>query len=140
VIRSALFVGFDGGGNVAPLLAIAQQAEQDGVRVRVLGSARLEQQVAAAGVPFEPSPRASDFDPAARTGRLRSMAGWTSACLDGGLAADAVRSAERDPVDVVVADCMLLPVLERCAEAGLTTVALVPSLPQFFARGWSRGR
>ena len=116
--RRFLFIFWEGGGNVAPQLALAKGLLERGHEVRVLTEECLAEDVLAAGARFEPFARAPNRavrsedligDWEARTplgafsrARDRVMMGPAAAYAD-----DARAALEREPVDAMVCDYML---------------------------------
>jgi hypothetical protein len=123
-----VFVTWDGGGNLAPALAIARELARRGHRAAFLGEATQRPPTEAAGQAFtgftpRPQPAAPPATAAERQHQL--MAGtW----LNMSLADDLVTMLAREPADAVVIDCMLAGVLARSAEFGTPTAVLVPGL------------
>jgi MGT family glycosyltransferase len=123
-----VFVTWDGGGNLAPALAIARELAWRGHRTAFLGEATQRPATEAAGQAFtgftpRPQPAAPPATAAERQHQL--MAGtW----LNMSLADDLVTMLAREPADAVVIDCMLAGVLARSAEFGAPTAVLVPGL------------
>jgi MGT family glycosyltransferase len=135
VSRRFLFVLWEGGGNVAPQLALAQGLVELGHHVRVLTEDCLAEDVAAIGGRFESFVRAPNRgsrsedlvrDWEARTpwgafarGRDRVMMGPAAAYAD-----DTFGALERERVDAMVCDYMLFgpPI---AAERAATPCALV---------------
>ncbi|MCO5177654.1 MAG: hypothetical protein M9890_11900 [Thermomicrobiales bacterium] len=150
--RRFLFVLWNGGGNVPPQLAIARRLVERGHDVRILAPQSLAQQIAAAGcvhVPYVHAPEHDSASPdtdilcdwqartpigAAASVRDRLMAGPAEL-----FARDVVEAVERNPVDVVVTDYMLLGAYVGAERAGLPFAALIhhiyplpdPALPPF---------
>lgn len=104
-----LFVTWDGGGNVPPVLALAGRLASRGHAVSVLGSASLAERVEAEGILFTGRLPAQEWDPTAQ-------------------ALDVAAAARRDAVDLVVVDYMLPGALCGAAGTGLPVVALVHTL------------
>lgn len=102
-----LFVTWDGGGNVPPVLALAARLRARGHRVCALGSASLADRFAAAGIAYRARDVLAEWDP------------WA-------LASDVV--AEAEPVDLVVCDYMLPGGLCGAEASGRPAVALVHTL------------
>jgi UDP:flavonoid glycosyltransferase YjiC (YdhE family) len=104
-----LFVTWDGGGNVPPVLALAARLTGRGHEVAVLGSASLAERVEAEGLPFTGRPPAQEWDA-------------TAQALD---VAGAVRASG---ADLIVVDYMLPGALCGAVHAGAPVAALVHTL------------
>ncbi len=133
--RSYLFVTFEGGGNVPPVLGLARRLAERGHDVRVLTEPCLRTAVEEAGARFVPftrhftrRERTEDLigDSAARTpiGALKQ----TFANLVFGpasIVAEETRAAmEGEPPDVVVADALMPGALVAAEAAGIPRVVL----------------
>lgn len=104
-----LFVTWDGGGNVPPVLALAARLGARGHEVAVLGSASLSGRVAAEALPFSPRLPAEEWDATAQ-------------------ALDVAAAVRRESADLVVVDYMLPGALCGARATGLPTAALVHTL------------
>ncbi|ACZ31266.1 protein of unknown function DUF1205 [Xylanimonas cellulosilytica DSM 15894] len=126
----ALFVTFDGGGNLPPTLGIAAELTRRGATVEFLGHARQRGRIEDAGFVFEAYRRGRDYDITAPRRTLGGLLDFTALVTDRGVAADMVEAA--DGADVVVVDCLLYRALLAGAEAGLPVVSLEHTLHGFF--------
>lgn len=133
--RSYLFVTFEGGGNLPPVLGVARRLAARGHRVRVLTEPCLREVVEAIGAGFVPF-----TEHFTRTDRTRDLIGdWEASTPIGGLArtlgrvvlgpAGVVARATRDAIreerpDVVVADLMMPGALIAAESEGLPRVVL----------------
>lgn len=115
-----LFVTWDGGGNVPPLLGIATEVQRRGHRVRVLGHTGLAATVAGAGLDFTSYPTARSFT------SQRNNPPWTLAATWGGadLGRDVVAEARTLGADLVVVDCLLPAAMQALAGAGIRYAVL----------------
>jgi UDP:flavonoid glycosyltransferase YjiC (YdhE family) len=104
-----LFVTWDGGGNVPPVLALAARLTARGHDVAVLGSASLADRVAAEDLPFTARLPAEEWDPTAQ-------------------ALDVAAAVRASAADVVVVDYMLPGALCGAAGSGAAVAALVHTL------------
>ena len=102
-----LFATWAGGGNVPPVLALAERLRARGHRVRAIGSDTLAERFAAAGVEYVARDPLHEWDQAA-------------------IARDVAREAVA--ADVVVSDYMLPGALCGAESAGRPNVALVHTL------------
>lgn len=98
-----LFVTWDGGGNVPPVLGIAAQVGGRGHSTRVIGHHGQADAVTRAGLDFTPYPTARPFT------SQRNNPPWTLAAAWGGadLGRDVVAEARAFEADLVVVDCLL---------------------------------
>lgn len=103
-----LFVTWDGGGNVPPVLALAARLRVRGHDVRAIGSATLVERFAAEGIPYVAREMLSEWD-------------------QGAIARDVMAEAKRS-ADLVVSDFMLPGALCGAEAAGRPSVALVHTL------------
>lgn len=102
-----LFVTWDGGGNVPPVLALAQRLRARGHEVRAMGSASLVTRFEARGVPYLARDVLAEWDQAALAREVRVEAG---------------------AADVVVSDFMLPGALCGAEASFRPSVALVHTL------------
>lgn len=102
-----LFVTWDGGGNVPPVMALAERLRARGHRVRAIGSDTLAGRFAASGIDYVSRDPLNEWDQAA-------------------IARDVAREAV--DADVVVSDVMLPGALCGAEAGGRPNVALVHTL------------
>ncbi len=136
-MTDVVFATLDAGGNVPPLLRIAEEVAQRGHRVRVLGHEQQRAPFEKAGLEFHGYRDVVPWDPAAPLSALADLRGWTRQFTEPGKGRDLVELASPD--SVVVVDCMLLQSLRAAQDAGLTTVSLVHSFHAYFDGSWQRG-
>lgn len=127
----ALFVTFDGGGNLPPALGIAAELTRRGATVRFVGHERQREAVEAAGFPLEAFRGGRDHDSTRPRRTLDGLLAFTALVTDRRLAADVVSAARG--ADVVVVDCLLYSALRAGADAGLPLVSLEHTLHSFVA-------
>jgi UDP:flavonoid glycosyltransferase YjiC (YdhE family) len=133
--RSYLFVTFEGGGNVPPVLGVARRLASRGHDVRVLTEPCLREAVEASGARFVPFTR--HFTRTDRTEDLigdsgaRSPVGALKRSLErlvfgpAGIVAEETRRAmESERPDVVVADVLMPGALLAAEAAGIPRVVL----------------
>ena len=131
-----MFALWDGGGNVAQQLTVARRLADRGHSVRVLTEDRLTHAVTEAGCRFEPfvrAPNRSDPDEdLIRDWEARTPLGAFARARDNivmgpaaAYAADTRAALNREPVDVLVSDYMLLGVPVAGEAAGVPTAAIV---------------
>lgn len=136
--RRFLFSLWEGGGNVAPQIALARKLVRRGHSVRVLADPSIRGDAEAAGCEFVPFQRAphrvdrtneSDFirdfearHPVEAFTRIRDRLMFGPALA---FAEDALEELAREPADAVVSDFMLLGVAAAAERAGLPSALLV---------------
>jgi UDP:flavonoid glycosyltransferase YjiC (YdhE family) len=135
-----LFVTFEAGGNVPPMLAVAQRLVAGAGTALVLGSPSQRSAVEAAGLPFEPFSHEQAYGSLRPMTARQNLSGITRTMADPVLAADAVRVARQAGARTVLVDCMLVGVIDALArDGGARVVTLVHSLPSYWVRGYARG-
>ncbi|MFL6061561.1 MAG: glycosyltransferase [Marmoricola sp.] len=114
-MSTLLFVTWDGGGNVPPLLGIAAEVQRRGHTVHVLGHAAQRDTVTAAGLPFTAYATAPPFTSA------RNNPPWTLAATWGGaaLGRDVLAAASELGADLVVVDCLLPAAMQALRRGGI---------------------
>lgn len=130
-----LFVTWDGGGNVPPAVAIAQELVRRGHTVRFVGHAVQRGPLTSAGFEVEPATHARAFtaaDGVAPATMVRTFG-------DRGLGRDALAALDRRPADLVVVDCMLMGAMEELRRAGAPYVLLEHMYDAFFRGSFLRG-
>ena len=135
---SALFVTWDGGGNLPPALGIATEVVRRGGSARFLGHESQRAAIEASGFAFAPIQDGDDYSSAAPRGTLSGIAALTRIFSDRSIGRLAVASARSSSCDVVVVDCLLAGATEVVLDSGLPTVGLVHSLLSYF-EGNARG-
>lgn len=120
-----LVVTWDGAGNLWSTLGIAQRLSQRGHDVRLLGHQSIQRRYGNPGWRFLAFKHTADFDSTVATdvdAELRLLADklWFAPSV----ARDVADQLEREPADVVLADCMLLGALSAGQAAGIPTAAL----------------
>ncbi|GAB3865698.1 glycosyltransferase [Nocardioides maradonensis] len=130
-----LFVTWDGGGNVPPLLAIAAETQRRGHAVRVLGHPQQADAVAAAGLPFVAYRSARPFSGSAKNSPL----GYIAMFGDRGMGRDVAAELSSRPADLVVVDCLLHGVLPVLRDAEVRYVVLEHLFDEFLEKRWMRG-
>ncbi len=120
-----LMVAWDGAGNLVPTLGIAQRLVEGGHDVRLLGHRSIQDRVEASGWRFRPLERANDWsstapsDQATEIDRLVHSLWFHPAVAD-----DVLAELDREPADVLIADCMLYAALVAGQARAIPTVAL----------------
>jgi UDP:flavonoid glycosyltransferase YjiC (YdhE family) len=108
-VASYLFVTWDGGGNVPPAVAIADELRRRGHRVAFVAHETQRPALEEPGFEVEPATHARPF--AASDGV--SAVAMARMFGDRGLGRDALAAVERRDVDLVVVDCLLLGAMEE---------------------------
>ena len=138
-MTTVLFVTWDGGGNVPPALAIAEELASRGTHVRFLGHEGQRAAIEGAGFAFEAFRRArpwSVLEP--RRGPLAPLA-YAAVFSDRGMGRDLVESLERAPADRVVIDGLLIGALDGASRAGIPYTILVHTLRDVMIRTLTSG-
>lgn len=128
-----LLATWSGGGNLPPALAIAAELVRRGDTVRVIGHDDQRTAVEAAGLPFEPYPTGRQWVGSQGSNPVAMFRVFH----DVAMGADTVASIQRDPVDAVIVDCMLLGVQSEVQAAGVPTIVIAHSFMSFWHR-WRR--
>ena len=136
-MTDVVFATLDAGGNVPPLLGIAEEVARRGHRVRVLGHEQQRATFEQAGLEFHGYRDVAPWDPTAPMSTLEGIRGWSRQFTEAAKGRELIELA--GPDSVVVVDCMLLPALREAQRAGLTTVTLVHSFHAYFDGPWQRG-
>ncbi|THG30126.1 glycosyltransferase [Naasia lichenicola] len=136
---SLLFATWDGGGNVAPLLAIAAEAQRRGATVRVMGHAGQRGAVEAAGLRFEPYANAKPWSVTAPRSGLSADLGYAAVFADRGIGRDLIASLTREPADRVVVDGLLVGALSALRRRRVRYTILVHTLRSVMFRSLTSG-
>lgn len=134
-MSSILFITWDGGGNVPPLLGVAAELQTRGHHVRVMGHAQQAESVADSGLALIPFTRARRFTCGGKNGPLDYLGVFG----DRAMGHDVLAELERESADVVVIDCLLFGPIEAVAASGTPYVLLEHTYAEFFLRKWMRG-
>jgi UDP:flavonoid glycosyltransferase YjiC (YdhE family) len=138
IMVKALFVTWDGGGNLPPALGIAAELVRRGGFARFLGHESQRAAIEAAGFAFAPIQDGDLYSSTAPRGTLSGIAALTRIFSDRSIGRLAVTTARATASDVVVVDCLLAGATEVVLQSGLPTVGLVHSLLSYF-EGNARG-
>jgi len=120
-----LITTWDGAGNLVATLGIAQHLAERGHDVRLLGHRSIDSRVGSHGWRFRSFETAFDwdstteFDPADEFPLLGNGLWFSDDVAD-----DVTTELEREPADVLIADCMLFGALSAGQAADVPTVAL----------------
>jgi UDP:flavonoid glycosyltransferase YjiC (YdhE family) len=115
-----LFVTWDGGGNVPPLLALGGRLRARGHSVRVMGHPQQAAAVADAGLPFVPFGDAAAFSSTDQNSPLRLVGLFG----DKVMGRDVVAELQARPADLVVVDCLLFGVMDAIHRTGAPYVVI----------------
>jgi hypothetical protein len=137
-MSSILFVTWDGGGNVAPALGIAAQLQHRGHHVRVLGYAQQRGAVESAGLRFEPYRHVRTWSATTPAAAPRWAFNFMATFTDRSAGRDLVDAVQREPVDAVVVDCMMLGALRPLEARPATRRPGARHVPVRH-RAWRRG-
>ncbi|HEY2193982.1 MAG TPA: nucleotide disphospho-sugar-binding domain-containing protein [Actinomycetospora sp.] len=130
-----LIATWDGGGNVAPAVAVGRELRRRGHTVRFLGHESQRASLSGAGFPVESYCGVRPF----RGAEANSVPRLVSTLTDRGLGRAVLAELEARPADVVLADCLLVPVQRACADTGQRYVSLEHLFDAYLRRGWLRG-
>ncbi|WP_098961103.1 glycosyltransferase [Pseudonocardia sp. N23] len=130
-----LIATWHGGGNVAPAMVVAAELRRRGHTVRFLGHESQQVAFTAAGFAFAPYQGVRPFDGTTPNSVPRLVSMMTDTRLGRAVLAELATR----PVDVVLADCLLVPVQRACADAGQPYVSLEHLFDAYLRRGWLRG-
>lgn len=133
-MTDAVFVTWDGGGNLPPALGVAAELVRRGDTARFLGHAAQRGAIEEAGFAFEPIQNGSDYDATAPRGTVIGIAALTGIFADRGIGAQAVATARREGAGVIVVDCLLAGATEVAMASGIPVVSIVHSLLGYFER------
>lgn len=135
--RSFLFVTWEGGGNVTPILGLAHRLVERGHYVRVISDPCNEPEVKAAGCEFTPYSHAphrtdksaastliKDYEANSPINGLRVAA---KVLFSRGYAEDVLEELKAHPVDVCCVNDILMSAFFAPEKVGIPTVALLPN-------------
>lgn len=127
-MTSVLFVTWDGGGNVPPIVLMAREVARRGGSPRVIGHPSQRAAVEAAGLDFEAYRRAKPWSVVAPKAGLRADLGYAAVFGDRGMGEDVVDLVRRDPADRIVVDGLLVGVMWSLARAHIPYTILIHTL------------
>jgi UDP:flavonoid glycosyltransferase YjiC (YdhE family) len=137
IMGDILFVTWDGGGNVPPAIGIACELQRRGESVRVLGHEQQRSMIERAGLRFEPYSHPHAFSSTTPQPWLPWITSLYALINDRSLGVDMLASAQRQPTDLVVIDCMLRTVLQAAERSHIRRAVLVHSF--YYTGGLSMG-
>lgn len=115
-----IIVTWDGGGNVPPALAIAQELAARGHGIRVLGHRSQRDVIEAAGFRAVPTPHSRPF----RAGDPHSTRELLATFGDRGMGRDLVAELARQPADLVLVDALMFGALHAARGSGVRYAVL----------------
>ena len=130
-----LFATWDGGGNVPPAVAIATVLQERGETVRFIGHETQRRALTEAGFAFTSYDGVRPFSAVEANSVPRLLSMFTTRALGRAVLAEL---ASR-PADVVVVDCLLVPILRALADSGQRYVSLEHFFDRYLRRSWLRG-
>lgn len=134
--RRFLFVMWEGGGNVSPILGLARRLVERGHHVRVMSDPCNEPEVRAAGCDFTAYSRAPHrTDKSAASTLVKDYEGnpvsgvrkGASVLFSSGYAEDVLAELTARPVDVCCVNDILVSALFAAEKVGIPTVLLAPN-------------
>lgn len=134
-----LFVTWDGGGNVSPMLGVAEETQRRGHVVRFLGHPQQRASIETAGFAFAEYRQARPWSATAAATGLRGAAGVFALFTDPGPGRDVRAEVDREPVDLAVVDCMSLSALREAQHLRLPTAVLMHTFRHYLTARWARG-
>ncbi len=123
-----LFVTWDGGGNVAPAVAIAHELRARGDEIRFLGQAGQRAALEAEGFGFAAFSSPGPWTATGTRNGVENVVGFLRLLVGRSLGRDLVREVGEHPVDLVVIDCLLYGVLDAAIRERIPHAVLVHSL------------
>ncbi|MCS5718136.1 hypothetical protein N1027_08300 [Herbiconiux sp. CPCC 205763] len=139
MVSSVVFVTWDGGGNVPPMIAVAREVQRQGAAVRILGHPRQRAQIEAAGLAFESFAHAREWSSLTPRSGLRADLGYAAVFADRGIGRDVLISVQRAPADRIVVDGLLIGCLAELAEADVPYSIFVHTLRSVMVPAVRRG-
>jgi MGT family glycosyltransferase len=146
--RKYLFVLWEGGGNVPPILGLARRLVERGHQVRVISDPANEREVYMAGCEFTPYIRAphrhdksaastiaNDYDAKSPTQALYIYMDKVLAGPALAYAQDVLEELEKHPADVVVVSEGLFGGHFAAEKLGIPSVMVIPSIYNYYAPG-----
>lgn len=130
-MAAILIIGADAGGNVAPAVAIADEAARRGHTVTLAGHGHRAARTVTSGVELLPLESLADHDMTRSIGRLGQMRALGRLGTDKSLAREVgALIAERRPAAIVV-DCIMLSSLKAALASTVPTTALFHTVGAF---------
>jgi UDP:flavonoid glycosyltransferase YjiC (YdhE family) len=131
-----LIVTWEGGGNIAPAIALGYHLNRAGHDVRLLGPHSAAREVNAAGLRFVPYASVPAWPDGVS---LEDDISLLDTLLNGdGVVRDVVAEARRERPDVLVVDCMMGAALAAAEHLGMPAAVLVHVLYRPFADQWGQ--
>lgn len=124
----ALLVTWDGGGNVAPAVAIGRELRGRGDQVRFLGQAGQRTSIERAGFGFAAYRHPGPWTATGNRNAITNAVGFLRLSAGRSLGRDLVAEVKQHPADFIVIDCLLYGALNAASRAGLPYAVLVHSL------------
>jgi UDP:flavonoid glycosyltransferase YjiC (YdhE family) len=130
-----LIATWDGGGNVPPAVALGSELQRRGHVVRFLGHDSQGAPLTGAGFAFTSYDGVRGFSAAEPSSVPRLISMFSDRRLGRAVLAE----LRRRPADLVVVDCLLVPVMVACADVGQPYVSLEHLLDAYLRGGWLKG-
>lgn len=138
-MADVLIVTWDGGGNVPPALALADELRRRQHAVRFLGHEQQRASLEAGGFAFAAYRHARPWSSTAPVEGLSGAFAIFRMFADRGPGRDLLEELAEHPADVLVVDCMSLGCLEAAERAGLPRAVLAHSFYGFLSTLWAKG-
>ncbi|WP_375385443.1 glycosyltransferase [uncultured Microbacterium sp.] len=127
-MKTVLFVTWDGGGNVPPIVLMAREVVRRGDSARVIGHPAQRAAIEEAGLDFEEYRQAKRWSVLAPKAGLRADLEYAAVFSDRGMGRDVIDSLRRRPADRVVVDGLLIGVLGSLDRADIPYTILIHTL------------
>src|SRR4051812_23636957 len=124
-MASILILTLDAGGNVPPVLAIAEELGRRGHHVRFLGAPSQIERLRSRGFDALPYRHARNWAPAVHTTAVRGALAFATLLSDRGYADDVRDALATEPADVVVLDALIPASVIPTKALGVPVVVLV---------------
>lgn len=132
-----LVVTWDGAGNLVPTLGITRTLVERGHDVRVLGHDTIAERCSDAGASFVPLSQGRGWDAMEDPDDFEAEVKLLieELCFSTTIARDLAQELDREPVDVVLVDCMLFTAIDVSLASGTPTAALFHTAYALFRGG-----
>ncbi len=131
-MAEVLVLTVDGSGNVPPALAIGAELQRRGHAVRVLGTARQADDVAAAGLAHVPYRHPREWVAQERRSSTRAALDFVAMVGSRAYGRDLADAHAHQPADVVLVDGMIPAATLRAARLGVPNAVLMHTFATFF--------
>jgi UDP:flavonoid glycosyltransferase YjiC (YdhE family) len=123
-----LFVTWDGGGNVAPAVVIAEELRRRGDTIRVLGQGQQREYMEGKGFGFAPYSNPGPWTASGSRNAFMNAVGFLRLLAGRSLGRDLLAEVDAHPADLIVVDCLLYGALAAVSTQPIPYAVLVHSL------------